>query len=75
MSTNTLPLVEYALATVKGEFTRRKNNKRRDKKVRAKSWQLAKLSKSDLPTLEAGGEVIVEGQNAGQVRVALKKAA
>lgn len=71
----TIPLVEYAPATVKGEFTRRKKNKTRSPKVRPQSWQLAKLSKKDLPTLEAGGEVIVEGTNFGQCRVALKAAA
>ena len=49
----------YAANTIKGEFTRRKNNKKRDKKAHAANWALAKLSKVDSSTLLAGGSVTV----------------
>lgn len=62
----------YAANTLKGEITRRKNNKSRDKRVPAKNWALAKLSKVDVRIILEGGKVDVEAGTGRTQTVCLK---
>lgn len=63
----------YTANTLKGEITRRKNNKSRDKHVPAKNWALAKLSKADVTAILAGGKVTVEAISSGRTQTVCLK--
>lgn len=62
----------YTAAALDAELGRRRNNKRRDTKVRAKSYVLPKLDSADIDAIKAGEIVKVEFKSGRVEYVGLK---
>lgn len=63
---------KFSAVALDAELGRRKNNAKRDVKVRAKSYVFPKLNAADIANIKAGQVVTVEFNSGRKERVGLK---